>query len=191
MRVKIIILLPLICVLFITCSFDYGSSKEGDGSKPDIVMENVEYVRMRGGNLNMRFRAELVERYEERNTMNLRNITFEQFEKQGTEINAMGTASEAMVELETGNARLSGGVRVEVESEDVIMETSGLHWLDDEKQLLGNGDDEVKIFRSDGTMFTGKGFSANIRERTWEFASGAEGSYVDEDNNDDEEEVAD
>ena len=185
---KFIILITFICVLSAACSFDYGSSREGDDSKPDIVMENVDYVRMRGGNLNVRFRAELVERYEERNTMNLRNISFEQFENQGTEINTKGTASEAIVELETGNARLSGGVKVDVDSEDITIETSGLHWLDEEKQLLGNGDDEVIIYRSDGTRFTGKGFSASIRERIWEFVSGVEGSYVDEQDFDDNQE---
>jgi LPS export ABC transporter protein LptC len=168
------------------CSFDYGTTREGDDAKPDIVMENIEYIRVRGGDPTMRFRAELAERYEERQLMSLRNITFEQFENKGTEINALGRAGIGRVELDTGNVRLSDGVLMEVESEDIVIETSGLQWIDNEKQLYGEEDDEVEIHRSDGTKFTGRGFSANIRERTWEFTLGAEGSYVD--NNDDDEE---
>ena len=180
----------LACLFFAACSFDYGNSQSESGKKPDIVMENVEYVRFRSGNPQMRFQAESAERYEERQTMNLREFTFEQFENQGTEINAIGRAGEALVELDTGNISLSGGVRIEIDSEDVIMETSGLHWHDAEKQLSGWEDDEVEIYRSDGTSFIGRGFSANIRYRTWEFTAGAQGYYVDKDD-DEEDEVND
>ena len=175
------LLVFFVCIVIAACSFDYGRSGDGDEEKPDIVMENVEYVRIRGGDPSMRFKAELAERYEERQTMRLVNTSFEQYENRGTEINATGWAGQALVETETGNARLSEGVRVEIDSEDIIIETTGLRWRDAEKELLGIGDDEVEIFRSDGTRFIGRGFSANIRERTWEFASGAEGSYVDSD----------
>jgi LPS export ABC transporter protein LptC len=161
------------------CSFDYGTSKEGNAAKPDIVMENIQYVRVRGGDPTMRFRAELAERYEESQIMSLRNVTFEQFENKGTEINAIGRAGIGRIEMDTGNARLSNGVSMEVDSEDIVIETSGLQWIDKEKQLYGEGENEVEIYRSDGTRFTGRGFSANIRERTWEFTAGAEGSYVD------------
>jgi hypothetical protein len=42
--------------------------------------------------------------------------------------------------------------------------------------------------RSDGTDFSGWGFSANIRDRTWGFSSGIQGAYFWED--DDAEEGA-
>ena len=181
-------LLLLICVVFAACSFDYGRTEEDDESKPDIVMEDVEYLRIRGGDLTMRFKAEVAERYEERQILRLLNISFEQLENRGTEINAIGWAGEALVETDTGNARLSEMVRVEIDSEDVIIETSGLRWRDAEKELLGIDDDEVEILRSDGTRFTGRGFSANIRERTFGFTAGVEGTYVDNEDSSEEEE---
>jgi len=91
------------------------------------------------------------------------------------------------VELDSGNIKLSGTVRIAVESEDITIETATLQWKDKEKQLSGPPDDTVDIYRSDGTSFTGTGFSANARERTWIFTSGAEGSYVDD--NDDKEDA--
>ena len=161
------------------CSFDYGNTKTGEG-KPDIVMRDVEYVRVRNGDPVVRFQAEYAERYEERKMMNLENFSFEQFENHGTEINAVGKAGKASVETDSGNLQLTGGVEISVDSEDITIETAELQWKDKEKQLTGPAEDRVDIRKSDGTSFTGTGFTANARERTWVFASGAEGSYVDE-----------
>ena len=171
------------CILLAACSFDYGNNKDG-AEKPDIVMRNVEYVRVRGGDPLVRFEAEYAERYEEKKIMNLREFQFEQFENKGEEINATGQAGEASIELDSGNIDLSAGVRISVDSEDVTIETAALHWRDKERQLRGNPDDEVQIKRTDGTIFTGMGFFADARERTWEFLYGAHGSYVDEEKKD-------
>ena len=173
------VFLIFVFVLSAACSFNYGNTNSEDSGQPDIVMENVEYVRIRGGDPVVRFQAEYAERYEKRKIMNLENFSFEEFENHGTEINAMGRAGEASVELDSGNIRLGKGVRIEVDSEDVIIETEGLRWQDSEKQLSGSQDSDVEIYRSDGTSFIGKDFSANTRDRTWNFDSGAEGSYYD------------
>ena len=166
-------------LVFSACSFDYGNA-ETKNEKPDIVMRDVQYVRVRGGDPLVRFEAEYAERYEEKKLMILETFSFEQFENQN-EINAAGKAGEASVELDSGNIKLTGGVHISVESEDVIIETSALNWHDREKQLSGNSGDAVEIFRSDGTGFTGRGFSASVRDRTWVFSGGANGVYVDAD----------
>ena len=177
----------LLLVFFGTsCSFDYGSSGNEDEAQADIVMREVEYVRVRGGDPVVRFQAEQAERYEKRQTMELRNFSFEQFENSGEEVNAQGRAGAASVELESGNINLNNGVRIEIESEDIIIETGNLSWFDKEKELLGGENAEVRIFRDDGTNFSGKGFSANARSRTWEFSSGVEGSYTHEDEEEEE-----
>ena len=182
---------PVFCLIFAVfsaCSFDYGNTKT-DNEKPDIVMRDVEYVRVRNGDPLARFQAEYAERYEEKKLMNLENFSFEQFENHAAEINATGSAGEASMELDSGDISLTGGVQIAVESEDITINTYSLQWKDKEKQLMGPADDTVDIFRSDGTSFTGRGFSANARERTWSFSSGAEGSYID--NNDDNNENID
>ena len=170
----------IFCIAFAACSFDYGDTKP-ENDKPDIIMHDVEYVRVRGGEPLIRFQAEYAERYEERNVMNLENFHFEEFNNGGAEVNATGKAGEASIELGPGNIQLSGGVWIAIESEDITIETSSLQWKDREKELSGLPDDEVEIRRSDGTGFTGRGFSANARDRTWEFSAGAEGSYFDAD----------
>ncbi|MDR2797332.1 MAG: LPS export ABC transporter periplasmic protein LptC [Treponema sp.] len=180
--------ISIILGLLGSCSFDYGESTSDQGDLPDIVMKDVKYVRVRNGNPLVRFTAESAERYEKRQTMELTNFSFEQFEHQGTDINAVGQAGTASVELDSGNIQLRDGVRLEVESEDIIIETKGLDWQDKERILSGGAAEQVDMQRSDGTNFSGWGFSADVRNRTWGFASGINGTYIWEDEEEEEQE---
>jgi LPS export ABC transporter protein LptC len=172
------------------CSFNYGEGDETDSGQPDIVMNEVEYVRVRDGDPVVRFAAERVERYESRQIMELRQFSFEQFESHGLDINAVGSAGTASVETESGNISMQGGVRIAVESEDITIETETLTWQDKERFLSGGDYNPVDIKRSDGTSFTGQGFSADARRRTWSFTYGVQGTYIDEDDDEEEGEAA-
>jgi LPS export ABC transporter protein LptC len=182
------VLLLILQATLVSCSFNYDTSPEEDTSQPDIIMRDVEYVRVRGGDPVARFQAESAERYEDRQTMNLTNFLFDQFEDHGNEINASGSARDASVELDSGNIRMNGDVRIAVDSEDITIETAGLEWRDKERLLSANPESPVEISRSDGTTFRGVGFSADTRSRTWEFSDGVSGSYVDEDDEETENE---
>ncbi|GHV87263.1 hypothetical protein AGMMS50255_5590 [Spirochaetia bacterium] len=168
------------------CSFDYGEISDENSGLPDIVMTDVEYVRVRGGDPQVRFRAELAERYEDRQVMDLLNFSFEQFDHHGEEVNAVGHAGTAHVELDSGNINLRDGVSIAVDSEDMTIETGRLDWMDKERILAGDAGDEVRILRENGTSFNGTGFTANARNRTWEFTGGVGGTYI----HDDEDESA-
>ena len=174
-------------VLFSTaCTFDYGTGDGLDETRPDIVMENIEYVRIRGGDVLARFQAEYAERYEKTQTMHLREFAFEQMEDRGETVNVEGTAGAARVFLDSGDMILSGGVIINIESEDITINTRELEWRDEEKSLIGASEEEVEITRSDGTQFTGRGLSANIRSRNWVFSGAVSGTYVEEDEEEDE-----
>jgi LPS export ABC transporter protein LptC len=179
------LLIALCSLLFAHCSFDYGG-QESDKSQPDIVMEIVEYVRMRSADPQARFMAERAERYEERRIMELLNFSFEQFGYQGEEVNASGRAGSGTVEIDSGDIRMDNTVRIEVESEDIAIETLWLEWKDEDGSLFGGDEERVVIQQQNGTTFTGIGFRANARRRTWEFSGRAEGTLVHKD--DDEEE---
>jgi LPS export ABC transporter protein LptC len=168
-------------LLLTACSFDYGANDGSDSGRPDIVMENINYARVRGGDLLARFHAERAERWEERQTMELERFTFEQMEDHGKTVNVEGNAGVAAIQLDSGDMVLSGGVKIRIESEDVIINTPWIEWKDKEKTITGNEDDEVDIQRSDGTNFSGRGFSADIRSRTWNFSGEVKGTYVEKD----------
>jgi LPS export ABC transporter protein LptC len=177
----------LLLSLFLpACTFDYGQQEGAGKDQPDIVMENVEYVRVRSADPVARFQAERAERYEDRRIMELRNFSFEQFGSHGTEVNAYGRAGNASVEIDSGNINMGGGVRIDVESEDIAIETNQLGWKDREHTLSGGVNDAVNVYQENGTGFTGIGFSADARKRTWEFSGGVSGTYI----HDDEEEAS-
>jgi LPS export ABC transporter protein LptC len=173
-------------LLLASCSFNYGN-EESDKSLPDIVMENVEYVRMRDADPQARFQAERAERYEERRVMELLNFSFEQFGNQGEDVNASGRAGSGTVEIDSGDIRLDNTVRLEVESEDISIETLWLEWKDEARLLFGGNEEEVVIQQQNGTTFTGIGFRADAGRRTWEFSGNVEGTFIQDD--DEEEEV--
>jgi LPS export ABC transporter protein LptC len=183
---------PIFCALFscllllVACSFDYDT-QETDKNKPDIVMENVEYVRVRSADPQARFQAERLERYEERRIIELRNFSFEQFGNHGEEVNASGRAGSASIEMDSMDMRLDNEVRIDVDSEDLAIETEWLEWKDDARTLSGGPENEVNIYQEKGTAFSGMGFHADARRRTWEFYGNVSGSYVQDD---DEEETA-
>jgi LPS export ABC transporter protein LptC len=182
----------MMCIFLIltlgACSFDYGDDVSEDSGLPDVVMNDVQYVRIRDGNPVVRFIAEGAERYESRQTMELKNFSFEQFNTADEDVSALGRAANASVELESGNIHMQNGVRIEVDSEDITIETKTLDWQDKDRQLSAGTGEPVSILRSDGTIFTGWGFSADTRHRTWSFIEGVEGTYVDDDDDDTDDE---
>jgi LPS export ABC transporter protein LptC len=182
---RIIVSFTAFALLFAACSFDYSSISGSETEKADIVMENIEYVRVRGGDPLVRFRAEYAERWEENQIMNLKDFSFEQMENNGDSVDAEGMAKTAAVQLESGNLTLSDGVRIRIDSEDIIIETASLEWKDKEKILSGRNEADVIIQRSDGTSFTGRGFYADARNRTWAFSGEVMGTYVEEDEEED------
>jgi LPS export ABC transporter protein LptC len=171
-------------LLCASCTFDYGHQEAASIEQPDVVMENVEYVRVRSADPLARFKAERVERYEQQHTMKLRNFSFEQFGNHGEEINATGRAGSATAEIDSGNISMNDGVRLEVESEDISIETRELEWRDKERLLLGGENNEVIVLQENGTSLTGVGFRADARRHTWEFGGGVRGTYIYEDEED-------
>ena len=173
-------------LLFTACSFNYGPLQTQEQIKPDIVMEDIEYARVRGGDLLVNFQAEYAERWEDRQIMKFKNFTFEQMDKDT--VNAEGRAGAAVVQTGSGDISLSDGVRINIESEDILIRTASLEWIDKEKHLFGEETNEVEIERSDGTNFMGKGFSSDARNRTWSFSGKVEGTYIENDDDEDSEE---
>jgi len=51
---------------FVSCTFDYGGGESHGEDHPDLIMKNVEYVRVRSANPQAKLQAELVERYEKK-----------------------------------------------------------------------------------------------------------------------------
>jgi LPS export ABC transporter protein LptC len=188
MKNIITILYCMIIFLFTACTFDYGQTGDGDRDTPDLIMENVEYVRIRSADPVARFTAERAERFEKKGIMRLTNFSFEQYGEKGEEINAFGKAGFASIDIETGDVSMDNGVWIEVESENIIMETKQLDWRDEPRTLSTNPGNEVHIYQESGTSFTGIGLHVDARNRIYEFLGNVSGIFIPTDDEDDEEE---
>jgi LPS export ABC transporter protein LptC len=144
-------------------------------------MENVDYVRVRSTDPLARIRAERVERYEKLNIIKLQNLSFEQYGNKGSEVNVSGRLGYALVEIDSGDIYMENGVKLEVQTEDVILETDQLEWKDEPRTISTGENQEVYIYRDNGTSFTGIGLQADSRLRTWEFLGIVRGTYIHDD----------
>jgi len=170
----------LIFLITLSCTFDYGETEASERELPDLIMTNVEYIRVRSSDPIAKIYAERAERYEKKGLMKLENFTFEQYGEKGHEVNTMGRAGNASVDINSGDIQMTNGVKLEVESEDIIIETNQLDWKDETRTLSTGTEDEVNIYRENGTHFTGTGLTADTRRRTFEFLSDVSGSYIQE-----------
>jgi LPS export ABC transporter protein LptC len=165
------------------CSFEYDPPPQEDND-PDLVMKAAEYVRIESGNPVVRVRADELRRYEKTHIMELDLFYFDQFNsaqediEQIPDINVLGNAGKARIETDTNNLSMENGVYVEVKSEDIILETREMTWQDKEHHLTAPG--KVTISRSDGTTMEGEGFTADTRQKSWEFEKDVEGAIVDD-----------
>jgi len=174
-----------LCILFFliatSCTFDYGELENSERELPDLVMLNVEYIRVKSADPIARVQAERAERYEKQGVMKLENFTFEQLGDKGQEVNTQGGAGNALLEINSGDITMTNGVRIAVESEDIILATDKLEWKDEMHILSTGAEDKVDIFRENGTHFIGTGLTANARTRSFEFSGGVDGNYVQDD----------
>lgn len=171
----------IILFLFFSCTFDYGEKEASGEEQPGLIMENVEYMRVRAADPKARFQAERAERYEKQGVMRIQNMTFEQYGGRGKEVNALGSAGYASVEIESGDIFMDQNVRIEVETEDIIIETYQLEWKDEPHILSTPEGNEVNISQDNGTSFTGTGLYVEARRHQWEFKGYVNGLYIHDD----------
>jgi len=179
---RLVIIVPVF--LTAACSFNYDTVSE-NSEDPDLIMRYAEYVRIENGNPVFKVNADEVRRYETKHSMELDNFSFDQYNsapedhEKIPEINVRGSAGKAQIETDTNNFIMSGGISLEVKSEDVILKTGDISWRDKERMLNAPG--KLSITRSNGTTLEGVGFSVDTRKKSWEFESNVKGSIVDDD----------
>lgn len=173
-----------LCVLFLaaaSCSFDYGTlSEEEARSAPDVVMSDVEYVRVRDGKPVVRLQAETVERYEKDRRMIVAFPRFFQYASDGEE-GASGGASSAVVDLASGDVSLYGAVVLSVPREEMVIETDMLSWFDQDRVLSGDAESPVLVKKADCSFLSGFGFSADARRKSWTLSGSVSGTLVEDD----------
>jgi LPS export ABC transporter protein LptC len=178
-------LIPCLLIPFFSaCSFEYETAPVASTSQSDLTMEGLEYVHVENGVPTLSFEADRAERWESAQRMELSNVTFDQY----TDGEAMsrGGADSISINLASNDVEFSGNVRLESLSEDLLIESPRLSWANQDRHLSSGADDLVRLSQSDGSEISGLGFSASVWTRTWEFSSAVTGTYIDNEQKDDE-----
>lgn len=175
--------IPALLILFfpVSCTFNYGESESSGDGIPNIVMENVDYVRVRSADPLARVQAERFERYDKRNLMKVKGVIFEQYGERGEDVNVYGKAGDATVYIDSGDIFMENHVSLKINTENITLETNQLEWIDGQRTISSGENDGVNIYKDDGTWFSGVGFKGSTRTRLWEFTRSINGIYVHED----------
>jgi LPS export ABC transporter protein LptC len=165
-------------IFYSSCTFVYGDDQSEEYIYPELTMENLDYIRMRNGEMVARLKADIGNRYESKHVMELSNYQFEQYDTNTDEIDAEGDGGAASIDIISNNVQMKEGVKIQVDSEDFSLRASDLDWQDKQKVLSGSENSPVTINRSNGTEINGTGFHSDLRSRTWVFNSDVNGTYV-------------
>jgi LPS export ABC transporter protein LptC len=176
----------LIFLCALSCTFDYGDKDSSGNELPDLVMENVKYIRVRSADPLAQIQADRIERYESQSLIKASNITFEQYGEKGEEVYVHGSAGTATVEIDSGDIFMDMSVRLEVITEDITLETQQLEWRDQPRSISSRENDVVHILRENGTRFSGIGLRGDARRRSWDFLGSVSGVFVHDEDEEDE-----
>ena len=182
----------LVLILIIAgCSLDYSAvyvTEDMSEDLPDSILYDFTHTSVKNGITVFRLSAGEAHIYNKKEETRLSDILFQEFDDSG-EIATEGRADEAVFFTETEDAEMWGNLYVYSSAEEASFSTPYLYWSDENKKLTGQEDQEVLIRRDSGTEIRGVGFEAEARTRIVEFSGPVQGTYVfeDEDEEDGEE----
>ena len=163
------------CLLFFSCTFDYGTKKETDSRKiPDFMLKMTSYTIERTGEHAIIFTADTLEMYESDHTAKLYTVSFVQRDDTDEEL-AFGSCNSAEINTNSRDAVLEGSIEVFSPSKGILLKADYLVWDNSSNLLSGRAEDEVSINYEDGSLVRGIGFRGDFSLNMFEFQEILEG----------------
>jgi len=176
------IILIVVFFVFAGCSFDYEEgalAEDLSETVPETVLIEFVQVRTTSGKPDFRVYADRAEIYGKKKETVLEDVLYQDFDKSGAVVTE-GFADRILYFTESEDAELEGNLRFYNADEEVKLEAEYLYWKDDEKFLNTRPDELVVLTKENGTVVTGRGFSAQGRSKTIDFAGGVGGTWVED-----------
>jgi len=170
----------LFALVFSGCSLDYREAmigKELLETVPDTILINFKYTRVRQGQTLAVVEGKSGKTFSKKNETVLKHVHFIEYNGKGDILNE-GWADNAVYNNDTGNARITGDIKVYSEKEKASINAEELHWTAESKLLKGNKDELILLKKDDGSYIEGKGFTADLKDKSIEFFSDVKGQYV-------------
>ena len=141
---------------------------------PDLLLKNTDYLMGIAGSEPVLIHATSIEIYQQADKAYITDLTFSQ---QGADNNLAfsGSAGTAIIDTDTNDAALSGGVVIQNHQDGMEITAESLNWRYDPQIIEGEADQTVSITYGDGNKIRGKGFFVDFKHALYEFLSIEEG----------------
>lgn len=180
---KIHIFLPIVIIILLSCcSMDYEEASVAEDLSEDIpntVLFNVTHTIVNDGVPTYRIQAARAESYEKLNKTVLIDAYFQELNAEG-EVITEGLADSIVFFTESEDAEMEGNIEFYSATEETYIEAEFLTWEHERKILKGREDSGVYLEKSTGSKVRGKGFEAELKEKSLRFTGDVEGVYVEE-----------
>ncbi len=162
------------------CSLEYGDARVAESvpdSLPTASIRDFSHTVVRRGRKQFNVVADRALRYDDDGEQHLYGAEFEEVNADG-EIVARGRADFARYFDDSEDVEMLGNIEFYSEVEEARVLASYLFWDREERLLLGDRDDLVRVEQDDGTNLQGYGFYSNMRTRELGFEQEVSGRYV-------------
>ena len=187
-RITGVLLIALTAAVICGCTFDYEEARIAEDLEeavPETILEDFTQVRIYDGIPEYRVYGDKAETFSKRNETIIEGVLFQEFDSEG-ELVTEGSADRIVFNSETEDAELSGNLEFFNSSEEAGVNADYLTWKNADKLLTGNDDDYTSLVKKDGSTIRGKGFSADLASKNISFRSDISGTWVDEEEEDEE-----
>ena len=181
-RLELLVLVTCLCFAGMGCRLDYDYNKSVEAAKlkidvPDLIMVNSQSRVIRDDLLVMSLDYASAETFSEAGHQDMKGVVFTQYNQDGS-VAARGTAGKAVRIIQSDDVQFSGGLTVEVASEQATITAQSLDWSAADKILRGPLDQVVSITKLNGSRITGLGLYADMGGRTIELLGGVQGVII-------------
>lgn len=175
-RIGVPLLLLISTLVFSSCSFapEDAVGSQRPAAFPDMRLEQTRYVLGMEGASPIRIDAQTIELYREAGEAYIDNATFTQADSTG-ELLFSGSFGKAIVNTETNDVVMSGGVEIFNHRDDFQLSAVSLTWHHGEKIVEGDSDTLVTIVSKEHDILKGTGFRGDFSTATFEFMYMEEG----------------
>lgn len=162
-------------LLFSSCSLAEESVTLPQDELPEAVFYNYRREDSDTRGLSFVARAERAEYFKEKGLLVVYGLSFEDIGEDGHTVVASGEAETAYYYEDTGDAEVRGSVRIRSLEENASFETDSLKYFAATESLEGGPEEPVLVRVGEKLFLQGRGFFADVREKTFAFRSGVEG----------------
>jgi len=177
------IFIIVIVILLSACTLDYSDAdliQDLSEEIPNTIIYRYKTVEVQNGNPVLQIQADKAEIYNSKEQTFLTNVEF--FNYKDEEISNHGISDSAVMNMKTGDAQLSGSIKIESLEDETYLKAESLSWIDDEKILSSNDEDYVTVKDGEGSLLKGQGFSADIKRKSIIFDGKTQGEYISDEN---------